>query len=117
MIYVGEIEFTNPGMYPDGYAGHLFVGTSVNRIEQGENGAKAILDYHYSISPYSDKKRHHLGDNFITKENLSVTEFLQRVVDMDNQIGRGVIQRFPEDAKVRLKGMTEWIVRKPLTNS
>lgn len=110
MILVGELEFTNKGMYPDGHAGFLFVGTIVYKNSEG----KPEASYVYAISPVEHKKSWNVGDVFQTRENLSVTEFLQRIVDMDIEVGRGVYQKFPDDAKVRLKGMTEWITRTPI---
>lgn len=108
MILIGELETNNKMIFPDGNTGFLFVGTSLNRIENG----KAILNYHYAISPSSDKRSYHVGDMFHTKENLSITEFLQRIVDMDIEIGRNAVIKLGDEVTIRLKGMNEWIKRK-----
>lgn len=100
MILVGELEYTNRMMAPDGFQGFLFVG---------ENSGK----YYYNISPSAhSEKSAWLGDNHISEKNLSVTEFLQRIVDMDLSFGSGVGLRFGDDVGIRLKGMKEWIKRK-----
>lgn len=95
MILVGEIEYTNKMMAPDGYQGFLYVG---------EGGGK----YYYNISPTSyGEKAAWLGDNYISDKNLSVTEYLQNIVDSDIIIGRGVGISFGDDVGIRLKGMNE----------
>lgn len=100
MILVGELEYTNKMMAPDGYQGFLFVG---------ENSGKFY--YNIAVDSYGGKSAW-FGNNYISETNLSVTEFLQRVVDEDIAIGRGVGIRFGDDVGIRLKGMKEWIKRK-----
>jgi hypothetical protein len=114
MILIGELETTNKMIFPDGNTGFLFVGTSVD--DTTKDNLRTI--YYYAISPYELKNSWNVGDFFSTRENLSVTEFLQRVVDMDIEIGRNVIMRLGDNVKIRLKGMTEWIERStaPLEN-
>lgn len=75
-------------------------------------------EYLYNISPYRDDAW--LGNNYINSKSLSITEFLQIIVDTDIQIGvnleaktRAVIQ-FPDEVGIRLKGMKEWIKRQPI---
>lgn len=108
MILIGELETTNKMIFPDGNTGFLFVGNSLSAIIDG----KAELTYHYAISPYADKRSYHVGDLFHTRENLSVEEFLQKIVNMDIEIGRNVVVNFGENIKIRLKGMSDWIERR-----
>lgn len=105
MILVGELEYTHRRMSPNGIEGFLFVGEREN-------------EYLYNISIC--KEDAWLGDNYINSKNLSITEFLQTIVDTDISIGinfeartRAVIQ-FPDEVGIRLKGMKEWIKRQPL---
>lgn len=103
MILVGEVEFNENHYHPcGGPSSYLFVGTQL-----GAN--VSTVEYVYALSPVPT--HYHVGDIFKSRENLSVTQFLQRFVDEDEQIGRGVIKSLA-NCKVRLKGMTEWIERK-----
>jgi len=99
MILVGELEYTDKKMAPDGFRGFLFVGNNGNA-------------YQYNISPYPEKESAWVGDNFVSGKNLSVTEFLQSIVDQDIEIGRNAYVRFKDNVGIRLKGMSEWITRK-----
>jgi hypothetical protein len=102
MILVGELEYTDKMMAPDGNTGWLWVGTQF----------QDPVMYCYSISPYPDEQSKWLGDNYKTVKCLSVTEFLQQHVNTDLQLGVGVVKHFKEDVGIRLKGMDTWITRK-----
>lgn len=97
MILVGEVEFTDFNFYPDGRSAFLFVGTFENKFQ-------------YSLSPYNEISAYSVGDNFISPISLSVTEFLQMVINADNAYG-SIVFRSKDDVGVRLKGMTNWIKR------
>jgi hypothetical protein len=104
-ILVGELEFNERHYHPcGGPQSFLFVATEF--LPNWEN-----VEYVYFIGPYPQPETGHVGNVYRTKHNISVTEFLQRFVDDDEQIGRGVVKSLA-NCKVRLKGMTEWIERK-----
>lgn len=99
-ILVGELEFNEKWFDPfGGPQSFLFVSTRLN-------------EYVYAISPLPDPDKVHVGEIYRTSKHLSVPEFLQFYVDMDEQIGIGVIKSMAK-CKVKLKGMTEWIERQP----
>ena len=98
MILIGELEYTNKMMAPDGNTGWLWVS------KQGDF-------YTYAISPYPESEAWHIGDIFRFAKMLSVNEFLQQVVNEDDMIGREVFIRYGDDVGIRLKGMENWIKR------
>ena len=100
MILIGELEYTNQMMAPDGNTGFLFVST-----ENLTNG----IGYSYAISPYEENP--HVGQKEIFDKPLSITEYLQHVVNSDIYIGGGSGIAFKDDVGIRLKGMEEWITR------
>jgi hypothetical protein len=98
-ILVGELEFNENHYHPcGGPQSFLFVATNFRD--------ESRIQYLYYISPYPQPETAHVGDGFITHTPISVSQFLQRFVDDDEQIGRGVVKSLA-GCKVRLKGMTE----------
>ena len=101
MILIGEIEYTNQMMAPAD-KGFLFVG-------QHESEWGPV--YTYSESPYEDSYK--AGNMTMSQTPLSVTEFLQSIVDADIAISRSASIKFKDDVGIRLKGMKDWITRTP----
>lgn len=115
MILVGELEFNEDHFHPcGGPQSFLFVNTHHTFVPGPKPEVES--EYKYAIAPTDNPKWAHIGDVFVSSRHLSVTQFLQRFVDVDERIGRGVIKSL-ERCKVRLKGMSEWIERKPLAKS
>ena len=102
MILVGELEYTNTMMAPAD-TGFLFIGN-----QELKNGT----GYVYSISPY--KESYEVGDMTIFEKPLSVTEFLQYVVNSDISISLTASIKFKDDVGIRIKGMNNWITREKL---
>lgn len=111
-ILVGELEFNERHYHScGGPQSFLFVKTQHTLVAGPDPKIDCL--YQYAMYNMNDPNQAHLGNLFHTQHNLSVTEFLQRFVDDDEQIGRGIIKSFA-NCKVRLKGMTEWIERSSL---
>lgn len=100
-ILVGELEFNEKQYYPMGGPCYLFVST---QLAVGVSD----VEYVYAISQMPQPRTVHTGEVYRTKKNLSVTEFLQQLITIDVFFGSNVILSMRK-AKVRLKGMTEWI--------
>lgn len=100
MILIGEIEYTNKMMAPAD-TGFLFVST--------ENLINDVMSYSYTISP--DIRNYHVGQKEIFDKPLSITEYLQYVVNADISISRNASIKFKDGVGIRLKGMTKWITR------
>lgn len=106
MILVGELEFSDNMMAPDGNTGFLWVGSGYRKTDGTDS-------YQYNISPYNNNAW--VGDNFISGTCLTVSEFLQSIVDQDIEFARGVIKKFDDNVGIRLKGMCSWITRSELS--
>ena len=105
-ILIVELEFNESQFHPFSSGPcYLFVHTEFSP-------GMADVWYVYTMSPNPSPAHCHVGDIYKTKENLSVTDFLKQFVAVDVAFGRGVILSMIK-AKVRLKGMTEWIENPP----
>jgi len=93
---LGELEFNEKHYNVDGYQTFLYVGTD----KEGNT--------RYCMSP--SPTHHHVGDNYIFKQHLTLHEFFKWYLSMDEKIGRGVYKSLAK-CKMRLKGFQEWIER------